>query len=62
MGKVGDDLFGSAVLEALRERDPRLAADMVVGAGEITSYSIVISLLGVDRAFLDCPATDVHRG
>ena len=54
MGKVGDDLFGSAVLEALRARDPELAADMVVGAGEITSYSIVISPPGVDRSFLHC--------
>jgi sugar/nucleoside kinase (ribokinase family) len=54
MGKVGDDLFGSAVLEALRARDPQLAADMVVGAGEITSYSIVISPPGVDRSFLHC--------
>ena len=54
MGKVGDDLFGSAVLEALRARDPELAGGMVVGAGEITSYSIVISPPGVDRCFLHC--------
>ena len=54
MGKVGDDLFGSAVLEALRARDPELAASMVVGAGETTSYSIVISPPGVDRCFLHC--------
>ena len=54
MGKVGDDLFGSAVLEALRARDPELAAGMVVGAGETTSYSIVISPPGVDRCFLHC--------
>ena len=64
MGKVGDDLFGSAVLEALRARDPELAADMVVGAGETTSYSIVISPPGVDRSL---PALlrrqrHLHRG
>jgi sugar/nucleoside kinase (ribokinase family) len=54
MGKVGDDLFGRAVLEALEARDPQLAGDMVVGAGEITSYSIVISPPGLDRSFLHC--------
>src|ERR1700712_5211070 len=54
MAKVGDDLFGSAVLEALQARDPELAASMVVGAGETTSYSIVISPPGVDRCFLHC--------
>ena len=54
MGKVGDDLFGRAVLEALEARDPQLAGDMVVGAGEITSYSIVISPPGLDRTFLHC--------
>jgi sugar/nucleoside kinase (ribokinase family) len=42
------------VLEALRARDPELAAGMVVGAGETTSYSIVISPPGVDRCFLHC--------
>ena len=54
MGKVGDDLFGDAVLQALRARDPELAAGMVVAAGETTSYSIVISPPGVDRCFLHC--------
>ena len=54
MGKVGDDLFGSAVLGALEARDRELAASMVVGAGDTTSYSIVISPPGVDRCFLHC--------
>src|SRR6478735_6864996 len=40
MGKVGDDLFGNAVLEVLRARDPQLAGHMVVRADETTSYSI----------------------
>jgi sugar/nucleoside kinase (ribokinase family) len=54
MGKVGDDLFGHAVLQALEARDPELAGDMVVRPGEITSYSIVISPPGLDRSFLHC--------
>ena len=54
MGKVGDDLFGRAVLEALQALDAQLAASMVVVADETTSYSIVISPPGVDRCFLHC--------
>jgi sugar/nucleoside kinase (ribokinase family) len=54
MGKVGDDLFGRAVLEALAALDAQLAESMVVVAGETTSYSIVISPPGVDRSFLHC--------
>ena len=33
MGKVGDDLFGRAVLDALHALDPELAASMVVVRG-----------------------------
>jgi sugar/nucleoside kinase (ribokinase family) len=54
VGRVGDDLFGAGVLDALREHDPSLAAGMVVAPGEATSYSIVISPPGVDRSFLHC--------
>jgi sugar/nucleoside kinase (ribokinase family) len=54
MGKVGDDLFGRALLAALEARDPELAGSMVVAAGETTSYTIVISPPGVDRSFLHC--------
>jgi len=54
VGRVGDDLFGTGVLDALREHDPALAAGMVVAPGEATSYSIVISPPGVDRSFLHC--------
>jgi sugar/nucleoside kinase (ribokinase family) len=54
VGRVGDDLFGTGVLDALREHDPALAAGMVVASGEATSYSIVISPPGVDRSFLHC--------
>src|SRR5690606_21411522 len=49
MGKLGDDLLGGAVLNALRQVDQRLAAEMIVSPGEATSYSIVMSPPGVDR-------------
>jgi sugar/nucleoside kinase (ribokinase family) len=58
VGRVGDDLFGTGVLDALRARDPSLAAGMVVVPGEATSYSIVISPPGVDRSFLHCPGAN----
>src|SRR5450755_3363284 len=42
-GKVGADLLGRAVLEALLEHDERLADDIAVVEGEATSYTIVIN-------------------
>lgn len=63
MGKVGDDLFGRAVLDVLARYDPRLAAGMIVAAGEPTSYSVVINEPGRDRIFLHCPgANDTFAG
>lgn len=68
MGKIGDDLFGSAILDVLRRRDPTLAAGMIV-SGSPSSYTVVISPPGVDRSFLHCPgandtfgASDVDMG
>jgi sugar/nucleoside kinase (ribokinase family) len=53
-GKVGADLFGRAVLEALLTHDERLADDIVVAEDEDTSYTIVINPPGFDRSFLHC--------
>lgn len=51
VGTVGDDLFGSAVLELLG-----LAAEgVIVREGEVTSYTIVINLRDHDRMFLHAP-------
>jgi len=58
MGKVADDLFGNAVLEILRRYHPSLVEGMIVTPGEDTSYSVVISPPGVDRAFLHCPGAN----
>jgi sugar/nucleoside kinase (ribokinase family) len=57
-GKVGDDLLGTAILEALRDVNAGLAESMIVSAGEPTSYTIVLSPPGVDRGFLHCPGTN----
>ncbi len=58
MGKIGDDQFGSSVLEILGARDPALADGMIVTPGEHTSYTIVISPPGVDRALLHYPGAN----
>jgi sugar/nucleoside kinase (ribokinase family) len=58
MGKVGDDLFGRAILDLLREQGPELAEGMIVVPGEATSYTVVISPPGVDRVFLHCPGAN----
>lgn len=58
MGKVGNDLLGGAVLDIIRAEDRKLAEDMIVVAGEKTSYSVVISPPGVDRIFLHSPGAN----
>jgi sugar/nucleoside kinase (ribokinase family) len=54
MGKVGDDLIGSAILDFVRRQGPELADGMIVVPGEQSSYTVVLSPPGVDRMFLHC--------
>ncbi len=56
MGKVGNDAFGSMILDALRERSA--SKGMIVSAKDSTSYTIVISVPGLDRAFLHDPGAN----
>ncbi len=58
MGKVGDDLYGQAVMNTLRSLGSEFAKGMIVAKGETTSYSIVINPPGVDRMFLHCPGAN----
>ena len=58
MGKIGDDLFGRAILEVIRRRDPGLASGMVIAPEATSSYTLVISPPGVDRSFLHCPGAN----
>lgn len=55
MGKVGNDLFGRAILDLVREVDP---GGMVVEDGGTSSYSVVINQPGRDRTFLHCTGTN----
>ena len=54
MGKIGDDLFGRAILDIIRQHDPHLATGMIVDPTSPSSYTIVLSAPGVDRGFLHC--------
>jgi sugar/nucleoside kinase (ribokinase family) len=58
VGKVGTDLFGRTLLEALEQRGAGLAGDMIVSASAVTSYTIVINPPGLDRSFLHCPGAN----
>lgn len=58
MGKVGDDLLGRAILDALRTQHPELARDMIIAPGESSSYTLVINPPGVDRMFLHHPGAN----
>lgn len=58
MGKVGDDLFGRAIVDLVRRRDLELAAGMIVASDSPSSYTIVLSPPGVDRSFLHCPGAN----
>jgi sugar/nucleoside kinase (ribokinase family) len=58
--KIGDDRFGSLVLDLLRSQGQHLADGIRVAPGEITSYSVILSPPGVDRTFLHCPGANHH--
>lgn len=62
IGKVGNDLFGRAIRQIIREYDERLAEDMLVSQDAHSSYSIILSLPGSDRTFLHHPGVnDTYR-
>jgi sugar/nucleoside kinase (ribokinase family) len=58
MGKIGEDLFGEAILSVFRGHSPALAEGMLVSPGEDSSYTLVINPPGVDRIFIHCPGAN----
>jgi sugar/nucleoside kinase (ribokinase family) len=58
IGKVGADLFGQAILDLLRSFDENLAQDMLIDEQSHSSYTVVISLPGMDRIFLHHPGAN----
>lgn len=61
MGKIGADLFGSAIQDVLRRHDPALVEGMIVG-DDPSSYTLVINPPGIDRMFLHCPGANETFG
>ena len=58
MGKCGDDMFGQALIEAIRAEAPGAEGGMHIAPGEDTSYTIVVCPPGIDRIFLHCPGAN----
>ena len=56
MGKIGEDAFGSMVLETLRQYDAE--QEMIVSSLEGTSYTVVLAMPGMDRIFLHYPGAN----
>jgi sugar/nucleoside kinase (ribokinase family) len=58
MGKLGNDLFGRAVLDILASYSHELADGMLVDSASSTSYTVIINPPGVDRIFLHNPGAN----
>ena len=58
MGKVGDDLFGQAIIERFRQIAPELPERMLRAEGQTTSYTVVVNPPGRDRSFWHHPGTN----
>jgi len=55
LGKIGNDLFGRAILDRFNEIDKTLTENMIPIVGESSSYTIVINPPGSDRSFWHHP-------
>lgn len=55
MGKIGDDLFGQAIMESIESHEATLSEGMIVVPGEFSSYSIILSTPNADRMFIHAP-------
>lgn len=56
MGKIGADAFGDLVLSILQRYDAE--KDMLVSEGQMTSYSVILAVPGIDRIFLHNPGAN----
>lgn len=56
MGKIGQDLFGQAILDVVKSYGgDHLADGMRQSPGEASSYTIILSPPQIDRIFFHCP-------
>jgi sugar/nucleoside kinase (ribokinase family) len=57
-GKIGDDLFGQAILQIIASHGEHLSEGMRVDSSADTSYTVIINYPGADRIFLHCPGAN----
>lgn len=57
VAKVGDDIFGRAVIELFRAVGAP-ADSLIVDAAAATAYTVVLNPAGYDRIFLHCPSAN----
>jgi len=55
IGKIGQDPFGEVLRGVLDAESPSLSESLVTSPDGTTSYSVVVSPVGVDRTFLHMP-------
>jgi len=55
MGKIGNDVFGQAILDIVKSSSADLAQGMRIVPGEASSYTIILSAPNTDRIFFHCP-------
>ena len=56
--RIGEDLFGRAVVDLLEREAPGSTHQLATVPGEVTSYSVVLSPPGQDRGFLHHPGAN----
>ena len=52
VGKIGDDIFGHAVIEKISQESKHLIEDMVIDPSNATSVTLILNPPGMDRSFL----------
>ena len=58
VARVGDDVIADLTRQLLSARGARLVEALTVACGEPSSYTVVISAPGFDRAFMHCTGTN----
>lgn len=55
MGKIGNDVFGQALLRLLEARAPGIASSMIIARGENSSYAITVNPAKGERMVIYAP-------
>ena len=60
MGKIGNDIFGQAILNVINNSSPHLTEGMLIAPNEASSYTIILSPPNTDRIFFSLPRRKQH--